>query len=123
MTRFQVLSYTHLLKSDPLKEQNRTCDTLEKQFSRGMFTLPQIWDHCVKDPSKNNNPERKNMSKEEKHTSSIKDCCESIMQCNNPNEWFKKNNIQASCIVSSPPVQPHFGDIQYSTHPMMYGVY
>jgi hypothetical protein len=31
------------------------------------------------------------------------------MQCKNPNEWLRKNNITAVCKPSKPLVGPHFG--------------
>ena len=74
-----------------------TCNVLNRQW-RG--TLPQLWQDC-----KDNN---------KKHPEQKVDCCDTVMQCKNPNEWFTTNNISASCVVKGSPDQPHFGDVQMS---------
>jgi len=94
---------------DPLNTP--TCDVLNKKWHG---TLPQIWKNCMDDPRKEKDPERKDMSDEEKHAAAMTDCCDSEMQCSNPNVWFRKNNISARCVLHKSPDQPHFGDVQMS---------
>lgn len=94
---------------DPLNTP--TCDVLNKKWHG---TFPQIWKNYMDDPRKEKEPERKDMSDEEKHAAAMTDCCDSEMQCSNPNVWFRKNNISARCVLHKSPDQPHFGDVQMS---------
>lgn len=86
---------------DPLNTP--TCDDLNKKWNGD---LPQRWRDCMND-------RRKDMSDEEKHAA-MKHCCDSEMQCSNPNAWFVKNNISDQCVSHKSPDQPHFGDVQMS---------
>jgi hypothetical protein len=95
---------------DPIKVQNTTCDTLNQQSSPP--GLKEVWNRCVNDPSKENKDQ------------SISQCCNSVMLCNNVNEWLQKNNIEATCLPHKSPLQPHFGDVKHNNlHPIMYGIY
>jgi hypothetical protein len=78
---------------DPLNTP--TCDVLNKKWHG---TLPHVWKNCMDDPSK-----EKDMSDEEKHAAAMTDCCDSEMQCNNPNVWFRKNNISTRCVLHKSP--------------------
>lgn len=94
-----------------------TCDNYDKLWKSKGGSLKNEWLGCTQD-----NPIRKyDPSKV------IPTCCEEIMQCKNPNEWFQKNNINSTCIIHKKPDQPHFGTVQKQQYDlskkMMIGVY
>jgi hypothetical protein len=62
------------------------------------------WKNCMEGNNQKNDPEKK------LYTAILDHCCKLEMQCNNPNVWFKNNNINAVCTPSPPINRPHFGD-------------
>ena len=53
----------------------------------------------------------------------MNECCNKVLQCNNPNEWLAKNwdnKFDLKCSESEPSHHPHFGDIkQYNGEGVM----
>lgn len=88
------------LKSPPLDQLDKTCDFIDKKE----------WDVCSNSPLKDNNILWHELSKEEKNYRMNLVCCNEVLQCNNPNEWLKKNNISFKCPEEKK--LPHFGDIK-----------
>jgi hypothetical protein len=107
----------------PISQQNKECNMLEIQYSNGKQTMEQAWDNCVNDSRKNLGKEKTEKEKRQNRIEVVKNCCESVMQCNNPNEWFLEKNIKDKCTVSKPVSYPHFSSVKHTMNDLMYGVY
>ena len=96
-------------------QQNKTCDQLDKEWNKGITpsSLRNEWNNCTDSPIKDKDPIWKKLNPYERQKNTNLLCCKEVLQCNNPNEWLKKNNIQFSCPDSGQPSPyPHFGDLR-----------
>lgn len=97
---------------DPDPLNTPTCDVLNNEWNGN---LSAEWKICMSDPNKKNNPERKNMSDQEKHAIATTDCCKYVMHCIHPNAWFREQiDIKARCPTHKVIGRPHFGDVKMS---------
>ena len=94
--------------------QNKSCDQLDQQWQSGLMpsSLLNEWKNCVNSPDRDKNILWKDLPLQERQQKMNLECCELVMQCNNPNDWLQKNNINFACPVQKQPDYPHFGDLK-----------
>jgi hypothetical protein len=92
--------------------KSECCDTLDKKW--GEDGLKQVWNNCVENNPIKNDPEWKGKSKKTVDSKINSYCCEEVMQCCDPNDWFSKNSINVQCAIKKDPDYPVFGDIKYT---------
>jgi len=114
----------------------KSCNDLDARWNNN---LRKEWDNCVKNNSISSNPKWSELSEKDIQQKINKLCCDRVMKCSDPNDWFSKQSpkINVMCstsdIASSQDInrseegkkQPHFGNIQASNeiHHLLFGVY
>ena len=90
----------------------KTCEEIDREWKEGSGVnkgLKYSWYNCIKDIKLKDNSMWKDLNKDAKMNAH---CCDTIMECNNKNEWLKSQKIDVLCPISKKPDQPHFGDIE-----------
>ena len=80
-----------------------SCDEYEKKISLPFSHPNHIGPVNTHPNAKNTNTLQKLWKTCNKSTN----CCSKVLQCNNPNEWLKKNNFNDRCTINQP-TGPHF---------------
>jgi hypothetical protein len=105
-----------------------SCNELNNRWEKETTTLKNQWRDCMGGTNMKNDPENMGLSKEDLIKKENTFCCNEVMQCDKPNDWFQQNNINAMCVPNKIN-RPHFGDLQLISHKrkilktMMFGVY
>lgn len=99
------------------------CEILDSKWKPNS-SLKNEWNNCVtiKNPIYSNPLWKKKKMRVKKN---IVDhmCCKEVMQCNNPNKWFKKNLPGYQCPMEKKSKYPHFGNLpQKRLHSSFFGI-
>jgi hypothetical protein len=94
----------------------KSCNELNNNWEQGNTTLKYKWTTCMEGANMKNDPENKDLSKEDLIKKENIFCCNKVMQCDKPNEWFQQNNINSICVTNKKINEPIFGDLHVDSH-------